>query len=185
MSPGPTRSTSTSGRSVSTPSPAGLATCLWSTHSFAWTPCSSKIKCLCSARSTKTWRGHETDGQNGQKGWEALKSGLVAFWIEKWTNQRWTVKMGYSRLCGMWTKWQCGPFVTWTTRQTLVDCSGLHTYKYEEDRAYKSLKRASPISMSLVRQWGRKFRGLERVPVFRPFTERGQSLLDRKNTERA
>lgn len=80
VSPGPTRSTSTSGRSVSTPSPTGLATCPWSTHSFAWTPCSSKIKCLSSERSTKTWRELENDGQNVQKGLKASSfwsSGLL------------------------------------------------------------------------------------------------------------
>ena len=71
-SPGPIRSTSTSGRSASTPSPTGLATCLWSTLSFAWTPSSSKIKCLSFARNTKTWRGRESDWGT----WEVWASGL-------------------------------------------------------------------------------------------------------------
>lgn len=126
MSPGPTRSTSTSGRSVSTPSPTGLATCLWSTLSFAWTLCSSKIKCLSCARSTKTWRERENEGRNGQKDSEAAsKTGLVAFWTAKWANQWWTVKMGYSRLCGMWAKCQWGPFVIWTKDNHQTDPGGL------------------------------------------------------------
>lgn len=53
--PGQARSTSTRGRSASTPSPAGLATCLWSTLSSVWTRCSSKTRSPSSARSTKTW----------------------------------------------------------------------------------------------------------------------------------
>ncbi len=75
VSPGPTQSTSISGRSVSTPSPAGLATCLWSTLSFAWTQCSLKTRCLSCARSTKIWREHEDNGQNGRK-----KFGCIKLW---------------------------------------------------------------------------------------------------------
>lgn len=70
---GPTQSTSTNGRSASTPSPTGLATCLWSTPSFAWTPCSLKTKCPSFARSTKTWRGPENK----------LWSEMVQIWLDK------------------------------------------------------------------------------------------------------
>lgn len=66
MFPGPTRSISTSARSVSTPLPTGLATCLWSTRNSAWTPCSSKIKCQSSVRNIKTSRGRDvTDRRAG------------------------------------------------------------------------------------------------------------------------
>lgn len=66
-SPGPTWSTSTRGRSASIPSPTGLATCLWSTLSFVWTLCCSKIKCPSCARSTKTWKRHEMSGKTDSK----------------------------------------------------------------------------------------------------------------------
>lgn len=79
VSPGRTRSTLTSGRSASTPLPAGLATCPWFTLSFAWTLCSSKIRCQSCARSTKTWKGLEKDGQKEHGPWgETLGSGAVS-----------------------------------------------------------------------------------------------------------
>lgn len=56
---------------------------------------------------------------------EASRSGLVAFCTDTWTNQWWTVKTGYSRLCRMWTKCQCGPFVTWTKYNHQTDPGGL------------------------------------------------------------
>lgn len=64
-------------------------------------------------------------------------------------------------------------------RQTLVDCIHINI----EERAYTSLKGASnysPTSVSLVRTQRRTFRGLERVPVIGPPTDKGQSLLDSK-----
>lgn len=101
VSPGPTPSTSISGRSASTPSPAGLVTCLWFTLSSAWTRCFSKIKCLSSARSTKTWRGRELEG-------------LVAF-LDRQPDQSLVDKV--SLLYGQRT----------IIRQTLEDCSGQYT----------------------------------------------------------
>lgn len=81
---GPTRSTSTNGRSASTPSPTGLATCRWSTPSFAWTPCSSRTRCPSCARSTRTWRGPE--GKNCSRDRRALWAALWS--ARKWTNHR-------------------------------------------------------------------------------------------------
>lgn len=49
----------------------------------------------------------------------------LAFWTAKWANQWWTVKMGYSRLCGMWAKCQWGPFVIWTKDNHQTDPGGL------------------------------------------------------------
>lgn len=79
LPPGPTQSTSTSGRSVSTPSPTGLATCPWSTLSFAWTLCFSKIKCPSCARNTRTWRGRE-------KLWTKWTESLGKSSIEVWSS---------------------------------------------------------------------------------------------------
>lgn len=84
-SPGPTRSTSTSGRSVSTRLPTGLATCLWSTPNFAWTQCSSKTKCPSCARSTKTWREPETWWAECTK-IAGKQRGWLVLWTAKWTN---------------------------------------------------------------------------------------------------
>lgn len=51
---------------------------------------------VCPAQEVQ--RPGESVNVDGQKGWVAWRSGLVAFWTVKWTKHWWTVKMGQSRL---------------------------------------------------------------------------------------
>lgn len=149
MSPGRIRSTLTSGRSASTPLPAGLATCPWFTLSFAWTRCSSKIRCQSCARSTKTWKGLEMDGQKGHGRWgEASRSGAKSQGSPNQPSKTCGVRLG----AGHQGPYGDGPWWTVVERPLTCIMSKCFSYLHGSVRTTRTGNRASPPFGLLLRK---------------------------------